>query len=141
MDKIIQEKEDEKLKIEKELEAKKKLEEEKKNNPKDEQKPLTKEEQEQKWKEETFLNNTSNNERPTRLPQNENVSDLLPEINEILGKLSKHFPLYDSCGSKNIWIVKPSGLSRGRGISCIDQLNDILTNIKPHNQIVIQKYI
>ena len=141
MDKIIQEKEEEKLKIEKELEAKKKLEEEKKNNPKDEQKPLTKEEQEQKWKEETFLNNTSNNERPTRLPQNENVSDLLPEINEILGKLSKHFPLYDSCGSKNIWIVKPSGLSRGRGISCIDQLNDILTNIKPHNQIVIQKYI
>jgi len=66
---------------------------------------------------------------------------LLPEINEILEKLSKHFPLYDSSGSKNIWIVKPSGLSRGRGISCIDQLNDILTNIKPHNQIVIQKYI
>jgi tubulin monoglycylase TTLL3/8 len=42
---------------------------------------------------------------------------------------------------KKYWIVKPSGLSRGRGISCIDQLNDILTNIKPHNQIVIQKYI
>ena len=140
LDKIIQEREEEKLRIEQELELKKKLEEEKKNNP-ELQKPLTKEEKEQKWKEETFLNNTSNNERPTRLPQNENVSDLLPEINEILEKLSKHFPLYDSCGSKNIWIVKPSGLSRGRGISCIDQLNDILTNIKPHNHIVIQKYI
>ena len=128
------------MRIEQELELKKKLEEEKKNNP-ELQKPLTKEEKEQKWKEETFLNNTSNNERPARLPQNENVSDLLPEINEILEKLSKHFPLFESCGSKNIWIVKPSGLSRGRGISCIDQLNDILTNIKPHNHIVIQKYI
>jgi len=140
LDKIIQEREEEKLRIEQELELKKKLEEEKKNNP-ELQKPLTKEEKEQKWKEETFLNNTSNNERPARLPQNENVSDLLPEINEILEKLSKHFPLFESCGSKNIWIVKPSGLSRGRGISCIDQLNDILTNIKPHNHIVIQKYI
>jgi len=140
LDKIIQEREEEKLRIEQELELKKKIEEEKKNNP-ELQKPLTKEEKEQKWKEETFLNNTSNNERPARLPQNENVSDLLPEINEILEKLSKHFPLFESCGSKNIWIVKPSGLSRGRGISCIDQLNDILTNIKPHNHIVIQKYI
>ena len=140
LDKIIQEREEEKLRIEQELELKKKLEEEKKNNT-ELQKPLTKEEKEQKWKEETFLNNTSNNERPARLPQNENVSDLLPEINEILEKLSKHFPLFESCGSKNIWIVKPSGLSRGRGISCIDQLNDILTNIKPHNHIVIQKYI
>ena len=140
LDKIIQEKEEERLRIEKEIELKKKLEEDKKNN-KEEQKPLTKEEQEQKWKEETFLNNTSNNERPPRLPQNENVSDLMPEITEILEKLSKNLPQYEFSGSKNIWIVKPSGLSRGRGIECIDQLNDILTNIKLHNQIVIQKYI
>ena len=139
LDKIIQEKEEEKLRIEQELELKKKLEEEKKNNK--DNKPLTKEEQEQKWKEETFLNKTSNNERPPRLPQNDNVSDLLPEITEILEKLSKHFPQYDFSGTKNIWIVKPSGLSRGRGITCIDQLNDILTNIRLHNQTVIQKYI
>jgi tubulin monoglycylase TTLL3/8 len=66
---------------------------------------------------------------------------LLPEISDILEKLSKSLPQYDFSGSKNIWIVKPSGLSRGRGITCIDQLNDILTNIKLHNQTVIQKYI
>ena len=65
----------------------------------------------------------------------------MPEISEILEKLSKKLPQYDFSGSKNIWIVKPSGLSRGRGISCIDQLNDILTNIKLHNQTIIQKYI
>ena len=119
---------------------KKKLEEEKKNNKIDE-KTLTKEEIEQKWREETFLNNTSHNIRPPRLPQTDNVSDLLPEIEEILKKLSKSLPQYDLSGSKNIWIVKPTGLSRGRGVTCIDQLNDILTNIKPHNQTVIQKYI
>ena len=140
LDKIIQEREEEKLRIEQELELKKKLEEEKKKN-KEEEKPLTKEEKEQKWKEETFLNNTSSNERPPRLPQTDNVSDLLPEISDILEKLSKSLPQYDFSGSKNIWIVKPSGLSRGRGITCIDQLNDILTNIKLHNQTVIQKYI
>ena len=140
LDKIIQEKEEERLRYEQELELKKKLEEEKKNN-KEKDENLTKEEKEQKWKEETFLNNTSNNVRPPRLPQTDNVSDLLPEITEILEKLSKSFPQYDFSGSKNIWIVKPSGLSRGRGVNCIDQLNDILSNIKLHNQTVIQKYI
>ena len=142
LDKIIKEKEEEKLKLEQEIELKKKLEEEKKqlklNEP---PKILTKEEQEQKWKEETFLNNTSSNARPQRLPQTDDVSNLIPEINSILEKLKNNFPQYDFSGDRNIWIVKPSGLSRGRGISCIDQLNDILSNIKSHNQTVIQKYI
>ena len=102
---------------------------------------MTKEEKEQKWKEETFINNTSSNLRPPRLPQNDKVTELLPEITEILEKLSKYLPQYDFSGTRNIWIVKPGGLSRGRGVNCIDQLNDILSNIKLHNQTVIQKYI
>ena len=142
LDKIIQEKEEERLKYEQELEAKKKLEEEKKLLKTTEPpKVLTKEEIEQKWKEETFLNNTSSNQRPPRLPQTDDVSDLIPEIAPILEKLQNNFPQYAFSGDRNIWIVKPSGLSRGRGISCIDQLNDILSNIKTHNQTVIQKYI
>ena len=142
LDKIIQEKEEERLKYEQELEAKKKLEEEKKLLKSTEPpKVLTKEEIEQKWKEETFLNNTSSNQRPPRLPQTDDVSDLIPEISSILEKLQNNFPQYAFSGDRNIWIVKPSGLSRGRGISCIDQLNDILSNIKTHNQTVIQKYI
>jgi len=144
LDKIIKEKEEEQIKLEEELEKKKKLEEEKKLNKEKEKeapKVLTKEEKEQKWKEETFLNNTSSNQRPERLPQNDDVSSLIPEITKILEKLSKGFPQYDFSGDRNIWIVKPSGLSRGRGITCIDQLNDILSNIKSHNQTVIQKYI
>ena len=142
LDKIIQEKEEERLKYEQELEAKKKLEEEKKLLKTTEPpKVLTKEEIEQKWKEETFLNNTSSNQRPPRLPQTDDVLDLIPEIAPILEKLQNNFPQYAFSGDRNIWIVKPSGLSRGRGISCIDQLNDILSNIKTHNQTVIQKYI
>ena len=142
LDKIIKEKEEEKLREEKEIEMKKKLEEEKKlNKEKEPPKILTKEEKEQKWKEETFLNNTSSNQRPERLPQMDDVSSLIPEISEKLQKLSENFPQYDFGGNRNIWIVKPSGLSRGRGITCIDQLNDILSNIKSHNQTVIQKYI
>ena len=142
LDKIIQEKEEEKIRKEQELEQKKKLEEEKKLNKIQEPvKILTEEEKEQKWKEETFLNNTSNNERPPRLPQTDDVSYLIPEISEILQKLSENFPQYDLNGNRNIWIVKPGALSRGRGITCIDQLNDIISNIKSHNQTVIQKYI
>ena len=142
LDKIVQEKEEERLKREQELELKKKLEEEKKlNNEKEPQKILTEEEKEQKWKEETFLNNTSNNQRPPRLPQTDDISYLIPEITEILNKLSENFPQYDLNGDRNIWIVKPGALSRGRGITCIDQLNDIISNIKSHNQTVIQKYI
>ena len=140
LDKIIKEREEEQLKIEQEMQLKKKLEEEKKLN-KEPPKILTKEEKEQKWKEETFLNNTSSNERPQRLPQTDDVSELIPEISEILKKLSQKFPQYVLGGNRNIWIVKPSGLSRGRGITCIDQLNDILSNIRSHNQTVIQKYI
>ena len=139
MDKLIQEREEERLRKEEELELKKKLEEERKNNKN--LPPLTEEEKEQQWKEETFIYKTTNNERPQRLPQADNVTELLPEISEILEKLLNNLPQYEFDGTRNIWIVKPSGLSRGRGVHCIDQLNDILTNIRPHNKTVIQKYI
>ena len=125
---------------EKELEEKLKIEQEIKKQEEN-KKPLTKEEQEQKWKEETFINNTTHHERPPRLPQLDNVYNILPEINNILLELSKTMPQYIFEGTKNIWIVKPGGLSRGRGVNCIDQLNDILSNIRPGNQTVIQKYI
>ena len=95
----------------------------------------------EKWRKETFLNNTSSNERPSERPKEDTIKDLLPEIDTILKKLSVHLPQYVLEGSKNVWIVKPGGLSRGRGVHCIDQLNDILSNVKPCNQTIIQKYI
>ena len=132
--------------LEEELEQKK-LEEEKlskENNQKKEKEPkkvLTAEEKEEKWRKETFINNTSNNERPLERPKEDTIKDLLPEIEEILNKLKVNLPQYVLEGSKNVWIVKPGGLSRGRGVHCIDQLNDILSNVKPCNQTIIQKYI
>ena len=134
--------------MEDELEEKKLEEEklnkennEKKEKEKEPKKVLTAEEKEEKWRKETFINNTSSNERPSERPKEDTIKDLLPEIDTILKKLSINLPQYALEGSKNVWIVKPGGLSRGRGVHCIDQLNDILSNVKPCNQTIIQKYI
>ena len=49
--------------------------------------------------------------------------------------------------SKNVWIIKPAGKSRGRGIECLDDLDEILELTKfkdgrcANDQWVIQKYI
>ena len=127
--------------MEDELEQKKLEEEESKKEKAPTKKILTAEEKEEKWRKETFINNTSNNERPTERPKEDTTKDLLPEIEEVLKQLSVNLPQYVLEGSKNVWIVKPGGLSRGRGVHCIDQLNDILSNVKPCNQTIIQKYI
>ena len=124
----------------KKKEEEKKLEEEKKKQE-EKKKILTPEEKEEKWRKETFIKNTSSNERPTENPKNDNIKEILPEIESILDKISKNLPQYVLEGTKNVWIVKPGGLSRGRGVHCIDQLNDILSNVKPCNQTIIQKYI
>ena len=142
-EKILQE-EIKKRMLEDELEEKKLQEEKEEKEEKEKKEPkkaLTAEEKEEKWRKETFINNTSNNERPTEKPKQDSIKDLLPEIENILKKLSVNLPQYVLEGSKNVWIVKPGGLSRGRGVHCIDQLNDILSNVKPCNQTIIQKYI
>ena len=139
-EKLLQE-EIKKRMLEDELEEKKLQEEKEEKEKKEPKKALTAEEKEEKWRKETFINNTSNNERPTERPKQDSIKDLLPEIENILKKLSVNLPQYVLEGSKNVWIVKPGGLSRGRGVHCIDQLNDILSNVKPCNQTIIQKYI
>lgn len=80
-------------------------------------------------------------ERPTPKPKNDDMSSLIPEIIIILNKLKEYLPQYQMEGYKNIWIAKPGGLSRGRGIHCVDQLNDILVDIKICGHTMIQKYI
>ena len=44
-------------------------------------------------------------------------------------------------GVHNIWIIKPSNLSRGRGISVSNKLSTILDSHDDSNQIIVQKYI
>ena len=144
---IERQKENEKL-LEEEMKRREKelLEEEEGNKNEEEtqkkevKKYLSKEEKEKKWKED-YLKENKTHPRPNKRKENENCENLLSEINELLTSIKKYLPEYSFEGNKNIWIVKPGGKSRGRGIHCIDQLNDILSDVKLYDQTVIQKYI
>ena len=51
-------------------------------------------------------------------------------------------PQFAINGCKNIWILKPNYLSRGRGIKCFSKINDILDLVIGKDiQYVAQKYI
>lgn len=64
------------------------------------------------------------------------------KVKSILDRLKEKNSQYDMNGSRNVWIMKPSGLSRGRGIKCVDSLSDIFKQVKHGlNQFVVQKYI
>ena len=143
---IERQKENEKL-LEEEIKRREKelLDEEegnknKEENQKEVKKYISKEEKEKKWKED-YLKENKTHPRPNTRKENENCENLLPEIEELLTSLKKYLPEYSLEGKNNIWIVKPGGKSRGRGIHCIDQLNDILSDVKLYDQTVIQKYI
>ena len=72
----------------------------------------------------------------------EEKEQLDEKIKNILIKLEMQNPQFKINGSKNIWIVKPVGLSRGRGIQCISSYQEFLGFLKIHgNHYVIQKYI
>jgi len=73
---------------------------------------------------------------------NKNFEELKVFVDDHLAQLKHIFPQYAMNGKRNIWIMKPSGLSRGRGIKCVSALNEILLFIKKNsNQYIVQKYI
>ena len=120
-----------------------KNEEEKIDNSKNEKNKI------EKPKNEELKNNTLNkqNEEEKKVIEEDlqisnNPSKYLPEINNILSKLSQKLPQYKMNGYHNIWIMKPSNLSRGREIHCINKLSKITKNLnETNNNIVLQKYI
>lgn len=69
------------------------------------------------------------------------LSGLSGEVNSVLKDCKTYYPQYNLNGSDNIWIMKPSGLSRGRGICCVNSLIPVLKAIKNQSQFIIQKYI
>ncbi|RHY43230.1 hypothetical protein DYB38_008426, partial [Aphanomyces astaci] len=62
-----------------------------------------------------------------------------------LEELCPQFHLNGGVDSKNVWIVKPAGMSRGRGIRVFNQLHELLeyADVENHKecQWIVQKYI
>jgi tubulin monoglycylase TTLL3/8 len=68
-------------------------------------------------------------------------TELVRKCREVLIALQEKFPQFDINGKANIWIVKPAGLSRGRGIRCHCNLVEIQDHIQKEGTWVVQKYI
>jgi hypothetical protein len=90
--------------------------------------------------------NANNNEYNSNCVERENKIEndpsLKSEVSELLEILKEKSPQYKINGEKCIWIVKPHGLSRGRGIKCIYELDEVINQVKSGlNQFVVQKYI
>ena len=66
---------------------------------------------------------------------------LLGQVKSVLSQMKEKFPQFDLNGYRNAWIVKPAGLSRGRGIACFNSLVQIVDYMRKEGQWVVQKYI
>ena len=85
-------------------------------------------------------NNRTNN---TKIQDPAVFDDFKEKISMILETLEKNLPQYKLNGYRNIWIMKPSNLSRGRGVTCVDSLLPIEQSLSATNDtgVIVQKYI
>jgi len=64
----------------------------------------------------------------------------IDEVKALLLKLQQKFSQYKTNGYRNMWILKPAMLSRGRGIRIFNSLKEIIRYSKT-TSCVVQKYI
>ena len=84
------------------------------------------------------VTNENKNKISTKLSE---IQKYKAPIESLLSHLRSHQSQYIMNGVHNIWIIKPSNLSRGRGISVSNKLSTILDSHDDSNQIIVQKYI
>lgn len=75
--------------------------------------------------------------------ENETEDSLVRKSNYILNNLRSFYPYLDMDGIMNIWILKPTASSRGRGIHMCRTLQYVLKIVKQNcnTRYIIQKYI
>ncbi|XP_062853039.1 tubulin monoglycylase TTLL3-like isoform X2 [Trichomycterus rosablanca] len=74
----------------------------------------------------------------------EDSAHYMESCQAMLDRLREFSPQLKIDGTQNLWIIKPAAMSRGRGIMCSKQLDEILKmvhNKKESNRLVVQKYI
>ncbi len=92
--------------------------------------------------ESTFLKKIHKYLAKCKNSHNQIPSTLVAQSEVILNKIEDLFPQARMNKGKNVWIVKPAGLSRGRGIACYNNLAEIVEHIRIRDvDWVIQKYI
>ena len=67
----------------------------------------------------------------------------IPQVESIVNSLKQYLPQFKLNGHRNIWILKPSNLSRGRGVTCVNSLEPIEQSLNATNDtgVIVQKYI
>jgi tubulin monoglycylase TTLL3/8 len=72
----------------------------------------------------------------------EEEKTLLEKAKATLNKIELNFPQNKMNQGRNVWIIKPAGMSRGRGIRCYDNLTEIFDHIRvKESEWIAQKYI
>ena len=90
-----------------------------------------------------IIKNINTVKRSTIVRNGASFNDFLPKVNSLLDSLKCFLPQYKLNGFRNIWILKPSNLSRGRGVTCVNSLEPIEQSLNATNDtgVVVQKYI
>ena len=67
----------------------------------------------------------------------------ISKVKSLLSALKEYLPQYELNGFRNIWMLKPSNLSRGRGVTCVNSLEPIEESLNATNDtgVIVQKYI